>query len=48
MENTTKMSVNVRKELHKKLKDEAKDRGLSLNAVVVTVLEQYVKDKEKN
>lgn len=45
MENMQKMSVNVRKELHKQLKDESKARGLSLNAVVVLALEEYVKRK---
>lgn len=48
MENMQKMSVNVPKELHKQLKDESKVRGLSLNAVVVIALEEYVKSKGKH
>lgn len=48
MKDTVKMSVNVSKDLHKQLKDEAKGRALSLNAVVIMVLEEYVKGKPKN
>lgn len=48
MENMQKMSVNVRKEIHKALKEESKQRGLSLNTVVSLALEEYVKNKSKN
>jgi len=45
MKNTIKMSINLRKELHKKTKDEAEERGLTLNALVITILEERYKGK---
>lgn len=48
MENMQQMSIKIRKDIHKNLKDEAKERGLSLNAIVVLALEEYVKNKEKH
>lgn len=43
-----KMSLIVPKELHAELKAEAVERGLSLNTVVILVLEEYLKGKEKH
>lgn len=45
MDNIQRMSVKITKELHKKLKEEANARALTLNGLVINILEEYYKSK---
>jgi predicted HicB family RNase H-like nuclease len=45
MDKTVKMSVKVSNELHKKIKEDANSRALTLNATVIFILEEHYKGK---
>lgn len=47
MENTIRMSLKVTKEIHAELKNEAASRGLTLQALLVFILEERYKSSKK-
>lgn len=47
MENKQKLSLIVPKNLHKALKDDVHERGLSINMVMIQMIEEYLKGRGK-
>ena len=47
VENKQKLSLIVPKNLHKALKDDVRERGLSINMVMIQMIEEYLKGRGK-